>query len=73
MKKKQFDKLNFEIEILPSGKTNLKHKEKFKINGLTTICNRRGVWTMTSSYPLDETIARIDTLEFIEENYDSEK
>jgi len=67
MKRKQFDKLNFEIEILPSGRTNLKHKKQFKINGLTTICNRRGVWTMTFSYPLAETIDRIKTLEFIEE------
>lgn len=67
MKKKQFDKLKFEIEVLPSGRTNLKHTEKFMINGLTTICNKRGVWTMTFNYPPAETIDRINTLEFIED------
>jgi len=56
--------LNYQLEVLPSGKTNLCHKEKFEVNGFKTF-RTRGLWIHTFDCSVKELSDKIKSLEFV--------
>lgn len=65
MNKKQFEKLGFTVEFLPSGRLNIIHNDPFRHNGVNTI-NCRRVYTRTTDFKsFDALLKGTFELEFI--------
>ena len=56
--------LQYELDILPSGKTNICHKEQFEVNGFRTF-RTRGRWIHTFDCSVKELPDKIKSLEFV--------
>jgi hypothetical protein len=56
--------LNYQLEILPSGKTNICHREKFEVNGFSST-RSKGFWIKTFDCSIKELPDKIKSLEFI--------
>ena len=66
MNKKEFEKLGYEWEFLPSGYINIFHSQPFRYNSTETICQTKGKYYRTTSVKsLDELFAKLTELETI--------
>lgn len=67
MNKKEFEKLGYEWEYLPSGYLNIINANPFRYNGTETICRTKGKYCRTTSVKsLDELFKKLTQLETIE-------
>lgn len=59
--------MGFVWEQLPSGRWNIFHKAKFKVNGINVLTATRGMWQRTIEVKtLDDLVAYIKEIEFLE-------
>lgn len=66
MNKKEFEKLGYEWEFLPSGYINIFHSQPFRYNSTETICQTKGKYCRTTSVKsLDELFSKLTELETI--------
>ena len=56
--------LKYELEILPSGKSNLCNRNEFKVNGFKST-RSKGFWIKTFDCSIKELPNKIITLEFV--------
>ena len=63
MNKKEFEKLGYDWEFLPSGYINIFNAQPFRYNGTETICQTKGKYCRTTSVKsLDELFKKLTEL-----------
>lgn len=66
MKFKELSDLGFDIDILPSGKCNLKHKKRFLFNGFLSMTYINDMWVQSfdcSEKELEDKIHHINVID----------
>lgn len=66
MTKEELEEQGFIFENLPSGRINIKHKQQFRINGITSMSAGRGEWIRTLEVKsINEAVNYIKTADFV--------
>lgn len=66
MTKEELEEQKFVFETLPSGRINLKHKQRFVLNGIRSNSAGRGEWLRTLEVKsIEEAVQYIKTIDFV--------